>query len=292
MASTVAVPPVVVARCSASASRCLIAPTTRPRTRPESRKRTSALAGWTLTSTSRGSQSTKSATTACRSAAGNRDRPRAARPTSVLSRTARPLTKTNWWSAFGRLKVGRPIRPASRTPSRAASSVERIGGEFVAERLPQPLRLARFARRRRPASRSPTRCRSQGKADFRDGSARGGCTTSADRLRLGAVGFQKLEPRGRRGEEVARLDPRAERLAAGLDRALDPVLDQQGGAPSARRRRGCGFRAATPRRSTAAPRRGSRTSRWRSGRRREFSRSRGARRRARDPLRPCRARRR
>ena len=43
------------------------APTTRPRTRPGSRKRTSALAGWTLTSTSRGSRSRKSAVTGCRS---------------------------------------------------------------------------------------------------------------------------------------------------------------------------------------------------------------------------------
>ena len=60
-------PPVVAAWCSAPCSACLIAPTIRPRTSPPSRKRTSALAGWTLTSTSRGSHSRNSATTACRS---------------------------------------------------------------------------------------------------------------------------------------------------------------------------------------------------------------------------------
>ena len=46
---------------AAKASR--IAPMIRPRTRPESRKRTSALVGWTLTSTSRGSISMNSTAT-------------------------------------------------------------------------------------------------------------------------------------------------------------------------------------------------------------------------------------
>ena len=45
--------------------------------------------------------------------------------------------------------------------------------------------------------------------------------------RLGPVGFQELEPRRRRGEEIARLDPCAERRRAGLDCALDPVLDDE-----------------------------------------------------------------
>ena len=54
-----------------------------------------------------------------------------------------------------------------------------------------------------------------------------------DGLGLAAVGFQELEPGGRGGEEIARLDPRAERLAAGLDRAFRPVLDDE---PEARRR--------------------------------------------------------
>ncbi len=42
---------VVAVRWPASARACLMAPTMRPRTRPGSRKRTSVLAGWTLTST-------------------------------------------------------------------------------------------------------------------------------------------------------------------------------------------------------------------------------------------------
>ena len=69
MARIVAVPPVVEARCSASFRRCLIAPTMRLRTAPASRKRTSAFAGWTLTSTSAASHSTNKAATACRSGA-------------------------------------------------------------------------------------------------------------------------------------------------------------------------------------------------------------------------------
>src|SRR5271165_1497214 len=48
-----------------------------------------------------------------------------------------------------------------------------------------------------------------------------------DGLSLAAVGLQELEPGGRGGEEVARLDPCAERLAAGLDRAFHAVLDDE-----------------------------------------------------------------
>ena len=54
-----------------------------------------------------------------------------------------------------------------------------------------------------------------------------------DGLRFAPVGFEELEPRRRRGEQVARLDPRARRRGAGFDRALRPVLDDE---PQARRR--------------------------------------------------------
>ena len=52
---------------AASPRRCLIVPTIRLRTAEASRKRTSAFAGWTLTSTCAGSHSTNKAATACRS---------------------------------------------------------------------------------------------------------------------------------------------------------------------------------------------------------------------------------
>ena len=54
-APSIPAPVVVELRWPAAASVCFSAPKTRPRTRPGSRKRTSALAGWTLTSTSSGS---------------------------------------------------------------------------------------------------------------------------------------------------------------------------------------------------------------------------------------------
>ncbi len=169
------------------------------------------------------------------------------------------------------------MRP--REPHAFARRVERqrIGGEVVAQRLPQPLGLGRVAL---PAGR-PVEARADVAGEGEAGLGMAERQAPDDvgcRLRLGSIGFQELEPGGRGGEEVARLDPRAERLAAGLDCALDRPPRPGGGAPSARRRPWCGFPAATPRRSTAAPRRGSRRSRWRSSRRRGFSRSRGARR--------------
>ena len=60
---------VVEARWPAPASAWRRAPTIRPRTRPGSRKRTSALAGWTLTSTMRRSSSRNSAASGWRSRA-------------------------------------------------------------------------------------------------------------------------------------------------------------------------------------------------------------------------------
>ena len=80
--------------------------------------------------------------------------------------------------------------------------------------------------------------------------------------RLGAVGLQELEPRGRRGEEIARLDPRRRAARRRARSRFSRRPRRPSSSPSARLSRGCGFRAATPRRSRAAPRRGSR--RWRS----------------------------
>ena len=66
-AATVALPPVVAARWPSRVSASCRARMSSERTRPGSRKRTSALAGCTLTSTSRGSSVTNSATSGCRS---------------------------------------------------------------------------------------------------------------------------------------------------------------------------------------------------------------------------------
>ena len=182
---------------------------------------------------------------------------------------------------------GRQAHPAGK-PRALASRVEpnRIQAEVVAERLAQPFGEARFAL----ASGRPVERRADVACE-RKAHVRRGHRQPLDRIgrgqRLSPVGFEELEPRGGGGEEIARLDPRPDRRGAGFDRALSPVLDHE---PQARRRaraRECGFRAATPRRSRAAPRRGSRRSRSRSDRRREFSTSRAARRSRRDRLRPC-----
>ena len=51
-----------------------------------------------------------------------------------------------------------------------------------------------------------------------------------DRLRLGAVGFEELEPRRRRGEELGDLDPRALRRRRRPHRRFDAGLDHDRGA--------------------------------------------------------------
>ena len=195
-------------------------------------------------------------------------------------------------SAFGRLKVGKPIRPERLRPSRAAASASELCGEVLAERLPQPLPPAGFA----GAGGRPVEARADvgGKSEADVGTAQAQAPHDVgDGLGLAAVGFQELEPGRRGGEEVARLDPGARGLAAGLNRALQAVLDDESASPPARPAAGCGFRAATPRRSTAAPRRESRSVengvKIAVG---QVSRSRAARPRGRGRLRPCRGRRR
>ena len=108
---------------------------------------------------------------------------------------------------------------------------QRVLGEVASQRLPQALRPARFA----GAAGRPV----EGSADIaRKGEARRGMAERqalddvGDRLRFAPVGFEELEPRRRRSEQVARLDPRADSPGAGLDRALRPVLDDE---PQARR---------------------------------------------------------
>ena len=118
------------------------------------------------------------------------------------------------------------MRPVQAHALAARVEVKRIGGEFAPERLAQPLRpprLARFAGR--PVEAGPDVARERkaglGMAQRQPPDDIGGG------LRLGSIGFQELEPRRGGGEEIPRLDPRAEARGAGLDRALGPVLDHE-----------------------------------------------------------------
>ena len=134
-----------------------------------------------------------------------------------------------------RPREGRQADPPGKPHALAARiELERICGEFAAERLAQALGQARFAR---PAGRPVERRADVGqqrKADVRV-AERQPADDVGDGLRLGAVGFEELEPRRRRDKEVARLDPRPDRAGARGDRALRPVLDEK---PQARRRAG------------------------------------------------------
>ena len=142
------------------------------------------------------------------------------------------MTNRNCCEAFGRLKVGRP-HPAGQ-PRALAARVERnrIRREVVAERLAQPLGEARFAL----AAGRPV----EGGADIareRKARLRRGHRQPLHRVGSGEgfrpVGLQELEPRRGGGEEIARLDARANGRGAGFDRAFDSVLDHE---PQARRR--------------------------------------------------------
>ena len=196
-----------------------------------------------------------------------------------MSRTGRPLTKRNCARPLPRLKVGRPAKPASRTPSRAASIGDRVRAEVRAHHL-------RRAGSRR-ASAPVAAGRSSGVRSLPEsvkrisGMGHGEALDDVgDRRRLGPLRLQELEPRRRREEEVAHLDPRAreERRRPERRRRRPPstAISKASAAPPGARR----ATAAPPRRSPPAPRRGSRASGCRRVRRRA-SRCSGARPRAR-----------
>ena len=226
MASTVAVPPVEVARWSASDRRCFSAPTTRPRTRPASRKRTSALAGMDidvdLARVAFDEQRDDSV------AVGGQKihigRPNRAGEDLVAHR---PAVDENRLRERVRPAEGRqPDPPGEPNPVARRFEGERIFDEVVAERLPQPLAAAGFSR---SASRP-----FEGSADVGYKGEPGVGAAEREPLHhvggregFAPVGFQELEPGRGGGEQVARLDPRADRTAARLDRAFRPVLDHQ-----------------------------------------------------------------
>ena len=114
-----------------------------------------------------------------------------------------------------------------------------------------PRRSSAHAPQSKPERPSPPSAKRTAGAPWR-----GACTTSAHGLRLGALGLQELEARGRGGEQVAHLDPRADGWAAGRDRML--------ARPD---RRGCDGPALAPAGATRC--RGGRPRRWRAAPRRE-----------------------
>ena len=110
-----------------------------------------------------------------------------------------------------RTAIGRQADPAQEPHAVAARiDFERIRGEVVPQRLAQPLGAARFAR----AASRPVEARADVGRERKARLGRGHRQPLDDvgyGDRLGPVGFQELEPRRRRGEEIARLDPRARR---------------------------------------------------------------------------------
>jgi len=123
--------------------------------------------------------------------------------------------------------IGRQAHPA-REPSAVAVRLERdrIRGELIAQRLPEPPSETGFAGARGRPVETRAQVGREGDADL-GRSHRQALDRVRRGQRLGPVGLEELEPRRRGGEQVARLDPRAEGRRARLDRAFDPVLDQE-----------------------------------------------------------------
>ena len=125
------------------------------------------------------------------------------------------------------------MRPVRLTPSRDASR----SSELAAKSSPS----ACLSRSAGPASPAPAAGQSKPEPISVENEKRASGWLSARRLHdvghrlgLGSVGFQELEPCGRGGEEISRLDPRARGLAAGLTGLFKPVLDDEPASPSAR----------------------------------------------------------
>ena len=161
-----------------------------------------------------------------------------------------------------------------------AAHLDRVGAELGAEDVGEPRQPSgRAGQRRRPGHRRALLARER-EGDV--GPAHGEAAHHlADRLALGAVALEELEPRRRRVEQVAHLDAGAFAERRRLHRRISRRRRPRSPRRAARSRAAWRSRAAPPRRSRAAPRRGSRACGCRGGRRRRASRWRGARPRAR-----------
>ncbi len=235
-------------------------PTTRLLTTAASRKRTSALAGWTLTSTSLGIALDEQGRDRMPVGGQEIEVGPAQRARERLVAHRPPIDEQELLGGV-RPAEGRQADPAGE-PRAVASRVEpdRIQAEVVAERLAQPLSEA-LLRRRPAAGQSNDEPMSVANEKRACGAAIASrLTASAAASASDRSDLRNLSRAGVAAKR-SRASTRAPTGAAqGSIDALSPVLDHE---PQARRRalpRGCGFRAATPRRSRAAPRRGSRRS--------------------------------
>ena len=125
-----------------------------------------------------------------------------------------------------RLAVGRQPREAfEREAVAAGAHFDRIGAEVGAEHVAEPLESSwRIGQRRRPGHR---RALLAGEREGDVGPAHGEASYHvADRLGLGAVGLEELEPRRRRIEEVAHLDAGALPERGGPRRRLHAAVDR------------------------------------------------------------------
>ena len=141
-------------RWPASSSASRRPPTISPRTAAGSRKRTSVLAGWTLTSTSLGRHARR---TAPRPGGGRgragRDRRRAARRPAAGPSPGGALTNRYCWSAMPRLKVGRLTTPVRPQPVADAVDADAVAVELAVEQRGDPRRRVRRLDRQRRGGR-------------------------------------------------------------------------------------------------------------------------------------------
>ena len=206
MARIVAVPPVVVDPCNASFRPCLTVPTTRPRT--------STCVAKAHFGFRRVDVDVDFARVALEEQGGDRV-PVGRQEIEIGARAARrrrlvahrpSIDEQELWEAFGRLKVGRPD-PAGKPRAFAAQSSPTDSRRSRRQGLAQPLGGARFALSRgRPVTSDIGRERKRG-----CGTAMARRLTASAAAALTPVGLEELEPGRGGGEEIARLDPRAER---------------------------------------------------------------------------------
>ena len=256
----------VAARWPAAASACFSAPTISPRTRPASRKRTSVFIGWTLTSTSSGGTSRNSATTGWRSC-GDEVVVGAAHRAVQQPVAHRPAVDEQELRGGGAPVEGRQPgeAAAAATPSRSAATGTALCGEVAAEdRLPAgaaapSVGIAGRGRQRRSATGRPR----SGVKPTSGRAIASRCTASSGVRHFRLRRLQELQPRRRGEEQVAHLDPRARRMRRRPGIAARPASTAIDQALAASRGRLVDASAARRRRSTAAPRRGSRG--WRCG---------------------------
>ena len=211
---------VVDCRQPASASAWRMAPRTRPRTTPGSRKRTSALAGWTFTSTRlrRAVEEQRDRRVAvARQHVGiggahrAEQQPVAHRP-AVDEDVLRHRRAAREGGQSG--MAGEP------QPLALGLDGDGVGGEVAPEHAGRRGQAGRPAGRpARPRSGPATRSAAAGRVAQAEGDVgprqREPADGVGDRLRLGPVGAQEFQPRRRRVEEVAHLDGRAGARAAG-----------------------------------------------------------------------------